>query len=353
MLLRSFLQHCRGFLHDRRGAVAPIFALAIIPVIGLVGASVDYSRANSTRTSMQGALDATSLAMAKVAPTLTQTQLVTQTKAHFEALFIRPDAKNVVITPTYTTSGGSQLVIAASASVDTAFMRVMGYASLNIGSSSTVKWGNSRLRVALVLDNTGSMSADGKMSALKTATNNLLNQLKSAATNNGDVYVSIVPFVKDVNVNSSNYNASWIDWTQWNAVNGSCSNNDYDNQSDCTGAGKTWSADDHNNWRGCVTDRGRTTGPSSNNYDTNVVAPGTTNSSKFAAEQYSSCPQAVMPLNYNWASMTTLVNNMSPNGNTNQAIGLAHGWMSLVGGGPYPRRPRWTRITNTPRSSSC
>src|SRR4051812_12289829 len=27
---------------------------------------------------------------------------------------------------------------------------------------------------------------------------------------------------------------------------------------------------------------------------------------------------------------------MSPAGNTNQAIGLAHGWISLVGGGPYP-----------------
>ena len=33
--------------------------------------------------------------------------------------------------------------------------------------------------------------------------------------------------------------------------------------------------------------------------------------------------------------MTTLVNNMSPAGNTNQAIGLAHGWMSLVDGGQY------------------
>ena len=37
--------------------------------------------------------------------------------------------------------------------------------------------------------------------------------------------------------------------------------------------------------------------------------------------------------------MTSLVNNMSPDGNTNQAIGLAHGWMSLVGGGPYPTPP--------------
>src|SRR6202035_1235783 len=84
-------------------------------------------------------------------------------------------------------------------------------------------WGNSRLRVALVLDNTGSMADSGKITALKTATQNLLTQFKNAATNNGDVYVSIIPFVKDVNVDPSNYAATWIDWTDWNANNGACS----------------------------------------------------------------------------------------------------------------------------------
>jgi hypothetical protein len=37
--------------------------------------------------------------------------------------------------------------------------------------------------------------------------------------------------------------------------------------------------------------------------------------------------------------MTNLVNNMSPGGNTNQAIGLVLGWQSLVGGGPFPAPP--------------
>jgi hypothetical protein len=59
----------------------------------------------------------------------------------------------------------------------------------------------------------------------------------------------------------------------------------------------------------------------------------------FAAEQYGSCSQPAMPLSYNWSTMATLVDNLSPNGNTNQGIGLAHGWMSLVGGGPYPTPP--------------
>ncbi len=72
------------------------------------------------------------------------------------------------------------------------------------------------------------------------------------------------------------------------------------------------------------------------NYDTNAVRRSTTiTSSLYAAEQYGSCPQAVMSLNYNWSSMKSLVDNMSPAGNTNQAIGLQLGWMSLVGGGPF------------------
>jgi hypothetical protein len=84
-------------------------------------------------------------------------------------------------------------------------------------------------------------------------------------------------------------------------------------------------------------DRGNPTTPdTTGNYDTNAVAPSTTiNSTLYAAEQYGSCPQAVMGLSYDWSAMNALVTNMSPAGNTNQAIGLQLGWMSLVGGGPF------------------
>src|SRR5216117_338129 len=99
MLLPRFLRTMSlpRFLRDRRGGVAPMFALAIVPVIGFIGASVDYSRANSIKASMQAALDATALAMAKLAPTLTQSQLQTQTNAYFQAMFSHADAKNLVI----------------------------------------------------------------------------------------------------------------------------------------------------------------------------------------------------------------------------------------------------------------
>jgi hypothetical protein len=59
------------------------------------------------------------------------------------------------------------------------------------------------------------MAQDGKMTALKPAAKSLIDQLSALAKTNGDVYISIVPFAKDVNAGPSNYNASWIDWTNW------------------------------------------------------------------------------------------------------------------------------------------
>ena len=115
------------FFSDRRGGVAPMFALCLIPLIGFVGAAVDYSHANSLKAKLQAALDATALAMAKIAPTVTPSELQSRTNAHFLAMFNYPDAKNVTLTPTYTNSGGAQLVIKASATMDTSFMGLMGH----------------------------------------------------------------------------------------------------------------------------------------------------------------------------------------------------------------------------------
>jgi len=47
----------------------------------------------------------------------------------------------------------------------------------------------------------------------------------------------------------------------------------------------------------------------------------------------------VKALSYDWTGMASVVNSMSPGGSTNQAIGLQLGWMSLVGGGPFPAPP--------------
>lgn len=313
------------FSRDRRGNVAITFAIATLPMVGAVGYAVDYSHANNVKAALQAALDSTALMLARDAANVTSTELNAKALTYFTALFNRPEAKNISIKAAYTTSGGSKIVVDGSATVPTTFLGVIGYNDLTVGGSSTTAWGSTRLRVALALDNTGSMASDGKMTALKSATKSLLTQLKNAASQNGDVYVSIIPFAKDVNIGKSNYNATWLNWSDW----------DNDNQT-CTGSywNYTCTAKNHNTWNGCVTDRGPSNAPGISTWDQVATVPDSTANSKWPAEQYNACPVAIQGLTYDWTALSNLVDSMQPSGATNQPIGLVWAWQSLVGGGP-------------------
>jgi Flp pilus assembly protein TadG len=310
------------FWRDRQGSIAPLLGIALIPLMAAVGAAVDYSQANATRVAFQNALDSTALMLSKNAALQTNGALQTEATNTFNALFTATNAKNVTVTAGYSTTNGSQLVISGSATVNTNFMSILGIDTINITASSTSTWGNTRLRVALVLDNTGSMASSNKMTALKTASQNLLTQLQAAATTAEDVYVSVVPFNKDVNVDTANVSAPWLRWDLWEAVNGKCSNTTYKTQATCTAASKVWTPNSHSTWNGCVTDRDQ-------NFDTTNDAP-VAGSTLYPTEQYSSCPVSLMGLTNNWTTLSSKITAMQPVGNTNQAIGLQMGWQSLT-----------------------
>jgi len=208
----------------------------MLPIVGSVGAAADYTRANAVKASMQAELDATALAMSKSAASMDSATLQTTALKYFIANFDHPEATNISITTAYNTQGGTSLTVNGSLDVPTIFVGIFGYKKITMAVSNTAKWGNSRLRVALLLDNTGSIADSGKMSALQTASNNLLNQLKSAAAVNGDVYVSIVPFVIDVNIDPASSAASWIDWTAYDAT-GSCKPGMYKDKINCNANG--------------------------------------------------------------------------------------------------------------------
>ena len=331
------------FAASRRGNVAVIFAIACIPVIAAMGVAVDYTRASQTDSALQDALDSASLALSRRSDlsTLSQEQLLALATDYFNANFHSTEFKELALTASYTPTGPS-ITVGATGKLPTDFMGILGKEYVPLGRSSTTVWGDARLRVALALDNTGSMSSSSKMTALKTATHNLITQLKGAAAVDGDVYVSIIPFVKDVNVGSSNYNQSWVKWVGsaakdadlWDKWNGSCTGGywtywgwaSYANQSDCESHGYAWTPKVHSasNWNGCIMDRDQ-------DFDTTNAAPTTADTATlFPAEQYSACPTSMLGLTYDWTALNNKVDAMSPSGSTNQAIGLQWAWQSLT-----------------------
>ncbi len=339
----------RAFCADRRANILPIFGLALIPMLGLIGAAVDYSRANAVKAALQAALDSTSLAMASKAATMNSTELRSAAQAYFDALFTKYNTSRVTLEVDYSTNNGPQLTVSGRTSVNTQFMRIPGFGinQVAVGGSSTVAWGNTRLRVALALDNTGSMDYANKMTALKTAAKNLIDQLRGVARNNGDVYVSIVPFAKDVNVGPSRYNANWLDWSDWDDDNGydntttTCSNyktGRWGQTMRRCSTSTTWVHYNHNTWTGCVTDRDQP-------YDTRNDAPDNTNNGKklFPTEQYDDCPVPLMPLSYDWTALKAKIDSMVPRGNTNTTIGMEWAWHSLSQGAPLDAPPEDSR----------
>lgn len=277
----------------------PIFALAIIPIFGLVGAAIDYSRANAARTALQAALDSTALMLSKEASGLSEAQLNAKATTYFNALFDHRDARNIVVTTSFSTpqAGSFKLTVGGSAVVDMTIARVIGYTELGISTSAEVLWGIKRLEVALALDNTGSMASSSKLTQLKLAVHNLLNTLQTAAKKPEDVKVAIVPFDTKVKIGTGFKDEFWVNYSV-NGINKS-------------------------SWTGCVEDRNQ----SNDVLDTAPVQGSA--STHYPADTCGSLTQ-IMPLTNDWTALHAKVDAMTAAGNTNVTIGLVWAWHALT-----------------------
>ena len=319
------------FLRNRDAGVAPMLALAALPLFGAVGAGVDYSRVAATRTAMQATLDASALLLSKDAQTLPTADLVQKSSDTFKAQFTRPEAYDVQVATEFTQpqQGLFLLKLTASAKVNTVFSKLLGQSVVQLSAFSEVLWGIKKLNIALALDNTGSMASNNKMTNLKTAAHNLLTTLQNAAKTPGDVKVAIVPFATDVNAGTANVDANWIDWTDWDAANGTCSKSSYTTKSSCTSNGKIWTSAAHSTWNGCVYDRDQ------NNDVSNTATVAGAPATMFRAHQAANCPTSAMPLTYDWSALNAKIDAMTPAGNTNVTIGLAWAFQFLSPVAPF------------------
>jgi Flp pilus assembly protein TadG len=481
---RKAAQWVKRFSAAEDGNIAMMFALSAIVIMSAAGGALDWSRAMVTKTRLGAALDAAGLAVG-TANGLTEDQARAKAQQYFDANW--PATTIGRPGPVQVALDNQSVSLSVTAEVPTTLLRIVHIDTMDMRVTNQIVRAVTKLRVALVLDNTGSMSetdssGTSKISALKTASHQLLTQLQNAAINPGDVQVALIPFSLDVNVGTSAVGASWIDWTDWeapppnstpstntgpgdscpygtntspygyrctqNPSNGSSNTNsipsngsykgyiipgrdsgsynpgrgghyyngyydsvatqtktttctqdnvggsqhcgnpvttsgwtgdsqtstdgtpvanvicDHDRSCTCnhishctlTGSGNnkvatqtvtttttvtkagagpwnhTWYANDHSSWGGCIMDR-------SKDYDTTNTTPSGT-ATNFPAENAQSCPPATVgALSFNWSDLSTAVDQMSPNGSTNQTIGFVWGWQALTEGLPLNAQP--------------
>jgi Flp pilus assembly protein TadG len=232
MKLKAIAAKARVFVRSRRGNVAMMFAIAMVPMTLAAGAGLDFARAMLVRQQMTGALDAAALAVGSTTG-LDQTAAQALAQKYFDANYTVD--KTAFGTPTVTIpasgyNNAGSVVLTATTPMPTILMKLAGITTMPVSTSSTVVWGQSKLWVALVLDNSGSMcqpdsqpcvddaNTSSKIYQEKDAAKTMLTSLQAVSTTAGDIKVSIVPFNREVSMGTASPTASYLDWTFWEAV---------------------------------------------------------------------------------------------------------------------------------------
>ena len=201
------------FLKSNQGNVAMIFALSMFVIIGVTAAAVDMSKVMSNKSVAQDALDSAVVAAAivqdnseenlkKVANTVFASNLkATNIDASITAFKYDPKTRSIKAT--------------AVGSYKPYMVQFLGFDSLPYTvMADSIRAADGQLEVALVLDNTWSMSAnlaDGqqKIAVLKTAAKALIKEIMTE-DNKDFVKVAVVPYADYVNVGTGNRSASWM-----------------------------------------------------------------------------------------------------------------------------------------------
>jgi Flp pilus assembly protein TadG len=204
------------FSRNRRGSVASISAIALIPIVIAAGAALDVSRATIGRGKLQDALDATALALAHLPAGTSQDALQTKGQAWLEANLAGAEIGrpiNLTVTP-----GTGRLVLDADAQVPTVISSLAGISNVPVKAHTEINWGLSHVEIALVLDNTGSM-AGTKLTTLKSAANALVDTLADTtdASDPNALKMSLVPFSMTVRLSSSASQLSTYQGSSWMA----------------------------------------------------------------------------------------------------------------------------------------
>jgi Flp pilus assembly protein TadG len=361
----ALLALARKFCTSKAGNVAMIYGLALLPTIAAVGSAIDLTRAMVVKMRLGEALDAAGLAVAGTVG-MSEAEMTAKAQKFFYANY--PDDELGTVTALNVTNAGYNLVaVSGSARVDTAFMGLFGIFYLDVSVNAQVTRESKGLEIALALDNTGSMASNGKIEALKDATNELIGILFGDQNTPDTLKMSLVPFSQTVKVDTTLFlDNGWMDETGQNpTAKLNFNNNMY--------AFAVWATMSNKSWGGCLEARPNgyeetddapsagtpatlfvpyfePDGPDSSaysGYTTYVGDNGNGNqdtrlrrSSKYSGQNKTNpnadCNmQTIVPLTNNKLTLQSKVAGMVSTGFTHIALGASWGWRTLSPTAPY------------------
>ena len=170
-----------AFAGNRRGAVAAFIAAAIIPLVGALGLATDTARGYMVRAKLGEALDAAALAGGKnIFSANRDADINMYFDANFPAGWMQANVDGPIIT---VNDDKTVLHLAATATIPTTFMRVLGFQTMTIAAETEVTRQVDMLDLVITIDMSGSMGQPmTKIAAARDAANSLVDILYGSNT---------------------------------------------------------------------------------------------------------------------------------------------------------------------------
>ncbi len=327
----------RSYFSDRRGSIAPLFGLMVVPMLAITGGAIDIGQAITAEKTLQNALDAATVAAcgggtgeqtteeilrAFLAAELADSRMGLKPPAQDGNASTNIEANEVELSNTEFDKESGTLSPTVKSKVPTTLLKLVNINSIDVEATSSVKCGAKRLELSLVLDITGSMGSTvrgkKKIDSMKEAGLDVLDifdrNLKVGATR-----IALVPFSETVNV------GSLADSVRGTIKSGTSSSLGYKKLKFKNNSNKTkkWKASK------CVSER-----VGSHAYDD--AAPNCSGSSCSAPVGHvytssGSCNPGneIQPLTGDKATLKAQIESYQPSGYTAGQIGAAWGWYLL------------------------
>lgn len=254
----------RRFASDTRGNIAMISAF-VIPVLLLITfGGIDIHRASTVKANLQDALDAATLAAARSPYTadadITRVGLASlrANLAPYNDISLLTAQTTFVLDSTGAVVGDAKVNVTAL--VANIILPMVGRGTgdqIPVGAHSEVLRSNNRVEVALVLDNTGSMSG-AKLTNTKAAAIDLIDRLEAADSRSIEpdaIKISLVPFSQTVRISQGGSNTVPSYMSNANTHTGGGAWNASSNPTSLFSAGRgrfTLFGDIGTTWGGCV-----------------------------------------------------------------------------------------------------
>ncbi len=305
-----------AFLGNASGNFATTFAVCAIPLFGMAGAAIDYSSAMQTKSKIQAAADAAAIAAIAEHRRGGNGDLEELANQLFDANYSGAERPTLQIA---LADDNSRIEVRATTGVPTTFLNLVGHSAIPLDVTSVAGVDTSSLQIAMVLDVTGSMNSNRKLSLLKSAAQQFVDNILPLGNGRSDlVEFSVVPFNTTVRLDRSFANAPWLDLNDVSATA----------------------------WEGCVWDRkasldSTTTERRSGDRTTFYQA------SPWALVETGTCNTMprIQRLTRNRTAISAAIRNLSASGRTNTNLGMVWGLNSLDDNAPFEdARPDMRKI---------